>query len=87
VRDNYTGWRNGKATEFTHDCDSERGSSGSPVFNDAGQLVGLHHLGFDIDPQTCEQKDRENKAVRVDAILADIKAKNAALCSEIEGCR
>ncbi|MCF7702334.1 trypsin-like serine peptidase [Loktanella sp. M215] len=34
------------ASDFTHTCDTAEGSSGAPVFNAAGQLVGLHHFGF-----------------------------------------
>ena len=34
------------ASDFTHTCDTAEGSSGAPVFNADGQLVGLHHFGF-----------------------------------------
>lgn len=30
--------------DFSHTCDTLGGSSGSPVFNEAGEVVGLHHL-------------------------------------------
>lgn len=33
-------------TDFTHTCDTAKGSSGSPVFNEDGILVGVHHFGF-----------------------------------------
>ena len=38
-------------SDFTHTCDTAGGSSGSPVFNAVGALVGVHHFGFmgDID--------------------------------------
>ena len=32
--------------DFSHTCDTLGGSSGSPVFNEAGEVVGLHHLGM-----------------------------------------
>jgi len=32
--------------DFTHSCDTAGGSSGSPIFDAAGELVGLHHFGF-----------------------------------------
>lgn len=47
--------------DFTHTCDTAGGSSGSPVFNSDGELVGLHHYGFaDDDVSTWT----ENRAVR-----------------------
>lgn len=55
--------------DFSHDCDTEGGSSGAPVFNSDGQLIGLHHFGHAIDPVTCAETDRVNKAVRLDAIV------------------
>lgn len=62
------GWRRTPGIDFTHRCDSEGGSSGSPLFQD-GAVVGLHHHGFKRNPQTCRAEDSLNKAVRMDAIL------------------
>ena len=64
------------ATEFQHLCDTEGGSSGAPVFDETGAVVGLHHLGFDRDRDTCEllpNTPKVNKAVWIDAIVADLK--------------
>jgi S1-C subfamily serine protease len=33
--------------DFEHTCDTEGGSSGSPIFNEEGLVVGIHHYGFD----------------------------------------
>ncbi len=75
----YPGWRAPeRETELSHRCDTEAGSSGGALFNERGELVGLHHLGFRFDPGTCTQTDRENKAVRMDAIVTHLKG-NAPL--------
>jgi Trypsin-like peptidase domain len=57
------------SVDFTHDCDSEAGSSGAPLFDADGRLVGLHHLGFPIDSQ-CHPTELRNRAVRGDTIAA-----------------
>jgi len=60
-----------KNSEFTYKCDTEKGSSGAPVFTAKGELIGLHHLGFDQN-KDCATLDKENKGVKVTAILADL---------------
>ncbi|WP_404373702.1 trypsin-like serine peptidase [Sphingomonas sp. MMS24-J45] len=66
--------------EFEHTCDSEPGASGAPIFDGAGQLVGLHHLGF----ETCGGvSDRRNKAVGIAAIRAKVVDSNKALAREL----
>lgn len=70
------------ATEFEHLCDTEGGSSGAPVFDETGAVVGLHHLGFDRDRVTCEllpNIPKVNKAVWIDFIVADLKKKGVTL--------
>jgi subtilisin family serine protease/V8-like Glu-specific endopeptidase len=70
----YPGWQQAnKNTEFTHLCDTESGSSGAPVFDSNGFLIGLHHLGFDRK-KDCSAIDRKNKAVAINEILSDIAA-------------
>jgi hypothetical protein len=64
------------ATGFSHDCDSEHGSSGAPVFDNQGALIGLHHLGFEKIPET-GKCDNRNKAIWIDAILGDLKRKQS----------
>lgn len=70
----YKNWTEGAAdqlTDFSHDCDTEGGSSGAPVFDEMGRLVGLHHLGF--TKQADASCDKENKAVHIHEILNDLK--------------
>lgn len=68
-------------TEFTHFCPTEAGSSGAPVFDDTGKLVGLHHAGFNVDP-SCPD-DRLNKAIRIDAILNSLSTEHAELLQRL----
>lgn len=52
---------------FCHQCDTEGGSSGSPVLNKDGDAIGLHQSGFN------ENKDQVNKAILMKYIIADLK--------------
>ncbi len=55
----------GPDTDFTHTCDTAGGSSGAPIFDLDGHLVGLHHFGF----QDGESWDT-NRGVHADSIAA-----------------
>jgi hypothetical protein len=88
VQSSYRNWRSAATdtspptTEFTHDCDTEGGSSGAPIFDATGALVGLHHLGFGkISENQC---DHVNKAVHIEEILEDIKRQDPGIHAEIE---
>jgi hypothetical protein len=48
-------------------ADTEGGSSGSPVFGDQWELVGLHHWGRQ------DGSDAENRAIRLAAIIAHLR--------------
>jgi V8-like Glu-specific endopeptidase len=53
--------------DFAHRCDTEGGSSGAPVLDTSGRVVGVHHLGFERpSPGTC---DFLNKAVRLSKLF------------------
>ena len=83
-RPSYKGWQDAATTsEFTHACDTEGGSSGAPVLTREGELIGLHHLGFDFDTEKCEQMDKENKAVKITAIMKAIESDAKAVHAEI----
>lgn len=58
--------RMGLLHDFGHTCDTDTGSSGSPVLNSDYELVGLHHLGFEEqDPRWLQ----ENRGVWLSEIL------------------
>lgn len=50
-------------SDFGHQCDTQNGSSGSPVLDMNHQVVGLHHLGG------CGSGGGENQAVLMSRIL------------------
>jgi hypothetical protein len=66
----------GTPTDFSHVCDTDGGSSGSPVFQgQTSKVVGLHHLGFDE-----KTGQRFNRAVQMGLI---IRALRPAVAAEI----
>jgi V8-like Glu-specific endopeptidase len=48
------------------------GSSGSPVFNDAWEVVALHHAGGNISEPTTQRRFFRNEGILVNSILADL---------------
>lgn len=44
--------------EFSHDAETAGGASGSPIFNNRGQLIGVHHAGV-------SEKQGFNSAIKV----------------------
>lgn len=57
--------------DFAHRCDTEAGSSGAPVLDLEGRIVGVHHLGFEKRAGVC---DMFNKAVRMPHLIAFLDA-------------
>lgn len=53
---------NAADTDFTHECDTLGGSSGSPMLDAAFRVVGLHHFGRGGD------QPLHNRAVRIEPI-------------------
>jgi hypothetical protein len=69
--------------DFYHSCDTQTGSSGAPVFDGAGKLIGLHHLGKDEAPMCVAGRPEQNRAVRIEAILKDLRQNAPALHAEL----
>jgi V8-like Glu-specific endopeptidase len=66
-------------TEFAHNCTTETGSSGGPVFADDGRIIGLHHLG--VGPARMQPG---NFAVDIAKILDAMKQANNPLYLELK---
>lgn len=66
------------AIYFTHTCDTLSGSSGSPVFNQKGAVIGIHEWGF------AESNDKVNKAIPMKEIIAELRSSYPSLLAEME---
>lgn len=84
VRSNVLQFRTDRT--LLYETDTEHGSSGSPVFNDAWELIALHHYGEPF----LERKDDQgrpiptnvNEGVRISAIYQDLQTKLASLSAD-----
>jgi hypothetical protein len=73
--------RPNRPNDFYHLCDTDGGSSGSAVLDEAtGKVVGLHYFGI-FRPNNMGR----NLAVKSDAIQRVIRSSH--LCPEISGCQ
>lgn len=54
--------------------DTQEGSSGSPVFNDDGQLIALHHAGGKPQDLTGKAPVKKNEGIRISRIVAGLAA-------------
>lgn len=61
----------GKAIDFAHTCDTETGSSGSPILDENFQVVGIHHLGFVSESQWSD-KNRAVESSRLLELLSEL---------------
>jgi S1-C subfamily serine protease len=75
-------WRGNLAgTEFGHNCDTDPGSSGAPVFDVNGYVVGVHHRPFDYTSGCVS--DKTNKGVKIGDIVIDIKKRDITVWREL----
>jgi len=57
------------------------GSSGSPVLNDAWEIVALHHAGGNIREPTTQRRYFRNEGILAGSILADLSPELRELLS------
>jgi len=81
IRNNILDFRTDRT--LLYETDTEHGSSGSPVFNDAWELVALHHYGEPFlelhDEHGSQIPTNVNEGVRISAIYRDLEARLANL--------
>jgi V8-like Glu-specific endopeptidase len=68
---NHPSWlEKAPGVDFLHQCDTEGGSSGAPIFDESGRVIGVHHSGHTRNENgLCDGK---NKAVKMDRILDEL---------------
>jgi hypothetical protein len=59
-------------TVLQYITDTLPGSSGSPVFNDDWQVVGLHHSGGNIPEPSTNSIHFRNEGIRIGVIISDL---------------
>ena len=59
-------------------ADTQAGSSGSPVFNADGQLIGLHHAGGRPQEVVGKAPIRKNEGIRISRILEGLASKGVS---------
>jgi endonuclease G, mitochondrial len=82
LRENRVVGRGKKGLTLHYGADTLPGASGSPVFNDEFEVIGLHHAGAAILDDTLEngqQVPPSNESIRASVIYDDLKARMAEL--------
>jgi V8-like Glu-specific endopeptidase len=56
--------------------DTQQGSSGSPVFDAQGRLIGLHHAGGTPQQVIGKPPMAKNEGIRIPRVVAGLQAQN-----------
>ena len=70
LQNNFVQYVGGNVVQYV--TSTLQGSSGSPVFNDAWEVVALHHAGGNISEPTTQQRYFRNEGTLIESILADL---------------
>lgn len=70
LQNNFVQYVGGNVVQYV--TSTLQGSSGSPVFNDAWEVVALHHAGGNISEPTTQRRYFRNEGILVGSILADL---------------
>jgi V8-like Glu-specific endopeptidase len=70
LQNNFVQYMGGNVVQYI--TSTLQGSSGSPVFNDAWEVIALHHAGGNIPEPTTQQRYFRNEGILVESILADL---------------
>jgi hypothetical protein len=62
--------------DFAHRCDTEAGSSGAPVLDVTGRIVGVHHVGFEKREGVCDMNNKAIRTTHLIAFLDDLKTRH-----------
>jgi len=68
---------------FQHNCDTEPGASGAPIFDMDGKVVGVHHRGFLYQGASCLPSEKENEGISIQAIISEIRSKAPNIAVEL----
>lgn len=70
LQNNFVQYVGGNVVQYV--TSTLQGSSGSPVFNDAWEVVALHHAGGNILEPNTQQRYFRNEGTLIESILADL---------------
>ncbi|MEM7553063.1 MAG: trypsin-like peptidase domain-containing protein [Cyanobacteria bacterium P01_A01_bin.84] len=70
LQNNFVQYVGGNVVQYV--TSTLQGSSGSPVFNDAWEVVALHHAGGNISEPTTQRRYFRNEGTLVESIIADL---------------
>ena len=71
MQNNFVEYADAHVVQYT--TSTEPGSSGSPVLNDALEVVAIHHAGGSLTEPDRQRRYLRNEGVRVSAILGDLR--------------
>lgn len=78
---NYVAYADARVVQYY--TSTMEGSSGSPVFNDAFEVVAIHHQGGMLDEPGTNRRYFRNQGISMRAVLDDLQANAAAIRAQL----